>query len=107
MTFGHGHEDQVFLGRDISRDRNYSEEVAATIDAETRSIIERAYDRAKSLLVDHKAELERVVKALIEKETLEKDEFEAVIQGKTVEDLKKPNTEPPETSGDEPPKDEK
>ena len=85
MTFGHGHEDQVFLGRDISRDRNYSEQVAAVIDAETKGIIEDAYERAKSLLQDHRTELERVVVALIEKETLDKEEFEAVIQGKSLD----------------------
>jgi len=84
MTFGHGHEDQIFLGRDISRDRNYSEQVAAKIDLETRNIIDNAYKRAKEILSEHRAELERVVKGLIEKETLDKEEFEAIIQGKSL-----------------------
>ena len=47
MTFGHGHEEQVFLGRDISRDKNYSEEVAANIDREMRLMIDQAYKRAE------------------------------------------------------------
>ncbi len=84
MTFGHGHEDQIFLGRDISRDRNYSEQVAAKIDLETRNIIENAYKRAKEILNEHRTELERVVKGLIEKETLDKEEFEAIIQGNSL-----------------------
>lgn len=79
MTFGHGHEEQVFLGRDISRDRNYSERVAAEIDAEMKSIIEQAYRKAEEIVKDHRKELEAVANALLEKETLEAADFERLL----------------------------
>ncbi len=79
MTFGHGHEDQVFLGRDITRDRNYSEEVAAAIDQEARQFIDQAYHRAKKILGEHKEDLVRVVDALLERETLSAEEFAALV----------------------------
>ncbi|NLC53591.1 MAG: ATP-dependent metallopeptidase FtsH/Yme1/Tma family protein [Firmicutes bacterium] len=81
MTFGHGHEDQVFLGRDISRDKNYSEEVAANIDREMRLLIDQAYKRAEEILTGHREELDRVARTLLERETLEGAEFEAVLAG--------------------------
>jgi cell division protease FtsH len=79
MTFGHGHEEQVFLGRDISRDRNYSERVAAEIDAEMKSIIEQAYRKAEEIVKDHRKELEAVANALLERETLEAADFERLL----------------------------
>ena len=80
LTFGHGHEDKVFLGRDISRERNYSEEVAAIIDQEVRTLVESAYERAKSILKQERYKLEKIVAALLERETLNRDEFEALFQ---------------------------
>ncbi|NLG68795.1 MAG: ATP-dependent metallopeptidase FtsH/Yme1/Tma family protein [Firmicutes bacterium] len=50
LTFGRQHEDLIFLGRDIARDRNYSEQVAAAIDEEVRRLIEEAYDKARTIL---------------------------------------------------------
>jgi cell division protease FtsH len=50
ITLGHKHEE-VFLGRDLAQGRNYSEEVAASIDKEIRKIIEKCYDKAKTLLL--------------------------------------------------------
>ncbi len=80
--------DEVFLGRDFTSKQNYSEELASKIDAEVRSIIDKAYADAEQLLKDHRAELDRVAEALLEMETLDADEFEAVYTGtKTVEDL--------------------
>jgi len=79
LTFGN-RSDQVFLGRDIARDRNYSEEVAKAIDAEVRRMIEECYQRAESLLIEHKEKLELVASTLMEKETLEADEFAALMQ---------------------------
>ncbi|MGE5530196.1 MAG: ATP-dependent zinc metalloprotease FtsH [Patescibacteria group bacterium] len=75
MTFGHVHEEQIFLGRDIARDKNYSEELAAAIDREMRKIMDECYERALSLLREHRAELDGVCQALLEKETLEAEEF--------------------------------
>lgn len=77
MTFGGSHEE-VFLGRDFTRNRNYSEEVAAQIDGEIRSIIEDAYHRAENLLKENMNKLRKVAEALLEKEKLEADELERV-----------------------------
>jgi len=65
------HEDYVFLGREISRSRGYSEETAKTIDAEVLAIVNRAYDRAKQLITEHKDKIEAIAQALLEYETLD------------------------------------
>jgi cell division protease FtsH len=70
-----------FLGRDIMEDRDYSEEVARTIDNEVRAIIERNYDRAMEILVQNRDRMERVVERLMEKESIERAEFLAVMFG--------------------------
>ncbi len=79
MTFGHGHEETVFLGRDISRDKNYSEEIAAAIDREIKKIMDESFQRATVIIQEHRAALDRIAQALIEKETIEGAEFLAVI----------------------------
>ena len=80
IELGSGH-DEVFLGRDFSKGRNYSEEVAAQIDKEIRRIIEVAYERAESLLKENMNRLHNVASALLEKEKLEANEFEAIFNG--------------------------
>src|ERR1035437_5442665 len=57
LTLGHRHGNP-FLGRDIMEDRNYSEEIAMSIDKEIRTIIEAAYDRAKEILVENRAKMD-------------------------------------------------
>ena len=79
LTLGHKQETP-FLGRDISRDRNYSEEVAFAIDQEVRKMIDRSYDKAKDLLVQHRATLDLIAQKLIEKETLEAEEFAQIMR---------------------------
>ncbi|RKO67847.1 ATP-dependent zinc metalloprotease FtsH [Desulfofundulus salinus] len=79
MTLGRKQET-VFLGRDLARDRNYGEEVAAAIDKEVRRMIESCYDRAKELLEKHMDTLHLVAKTLFEKETLEAEEFAALMK---------------------------
>ncbi len=79
LTFGRKQE-QVFLGRDIARDRNYSEAVAFTIDKEARRIIDEAYNRAKKILETHLVKLHLTAEHLTEKETLEAAEFEALMK---------------------------
>ncbi|HPT86708.1 MAG TPA: ATP-dependent zinc metalloprotease FtsH [Bacillota bacterium] len=79
MTFGHGHEEQVFLGRDISRDKNYSEEIAAAIDREIRRIMDESFQRAKDIINEHRDQLDQIAKLLLEKETIESEEFIALI----------------------------
>ncbi len=82
LTFGRpSGEDLVFLGRDISRDRNYSEEVAAAIDEEVKTLIHSSYERAKDILTKHRDKLETVVAALKERETLTKEQFDAIMAG--------------------------
>ncbi|MEW6624145.1 MAG: ATP-dependent zinc metalloprotease FtsH [Bacillota bacterium] len=79
LTFGRKQE-QVFLGRDIARDRNYSEAVAFSIDKEARRIMDESYNRAKQVLNENMDKLHLVAKTLMEKETLEADEFEILIK---------------------------
>jgi cell division protease FtsH len=80
LTFGRK-EEMIFLGREISEQRNYSDEVAAKIDAEVRQIIDHAYDRAKDALIAQRAVLDRLAALLVEKETIEHDEFESLFAG--------------------------
>lgn len=74
MTLGHKHEE-VFLGRDLARGRNYSEEVAASIDKEVKNIIETCYNKAKTLLSENINKLHKVAQALLEREKLDGEEF--------------------------------
>lgn len=71
-------QGEVFLGRDMGHTRDYSEEVAAAIDEEVRSLIETAHQEAYDILVANRDVLDRLVLELLEKETLDKAEVEAV-----------------------------
>lgn len=73
-------ENDVFLGRDIGRSRNYSEEVASEIDEEIRKLIGDAYSTATSLLNENIDVLHSLAKVLLEKETINSDEFDAIFQ---------------------------
>jgi len=79
QTFGKT-EELVFLGREIAMEKDYSEKVAAQIDDEVRSLITRAHDTAKRILSTHKAALKALAATLVEKETLEQEEFLAVLK---------------------------
>ncbi|HAV43637.1 TPA: cell division protein FtsH [bacterium] len=81
LTFGRK-ESQVFLGRDIVKERNYSEEVASGIDREIRTIVESSYNRAKELLKKNQESLDLLSAALIEREVLEQTEIEEVLTKK-------------------------
>ena len=74
-------EEMIFLGRSISEERNYSDEVAYEIDKEVRRIIDEAYEQAKSILTAQKAKLIEIAAVLIERETLDGEEFEALFDG--------------------------
>ena len=80
ISFG-GDNDQVFLGRDLTTQRNCSDDTAAKIDAEIKRIIDEAYARAKSILEEHKQELIKVSDYLIEREKLSADEFDSIMKG--------------------------
>ncbi len=74
MVYGQK-EELVFLGREIGEQRDYSESVAETIDQEVRKLVQEAYDRAKTILIKHRAQLDRVAQRLIEVETIDREEF--------------------------------
>ncbi len=78
ITFGNDQEE-VFLGRDINNIKNYSDEIAAVIDVEVKNIIDTGYNRAKKILEDHVEQLHRVAAVLLEKEKIEAEEFEAIM----------------------------
>jgi cell division protease FtsH len=79
LTYG-TKQDEVFLGRDIARQRNYSEDVAAMIDEEVRSLVATAHQRALDILTTHQTALDKLSHTLLEKETLEGKELEALLQ---------------------------
>jgi len=80
MTLGRK-EHQIFLGRDISEDRNYSDEIAFQIDKEVEKIIENAYSKAKEILIKNKRKLKKVATTLLQKETLEGEELNNLLKG--------------------------
>ena len=95
MTFGESH-DMIFLGREISEQKNYSEKVAAKIDEEIYGFIDRAYKTASEIVRKYKKHLTLIAEQLIEKETLERAEFEAlVMEVIPQEKLLKPNLAAP------------
>jgi len=77
----YGRRQEVFLGRDLMRQQDYSDEVAAKIDQAIRHVIVEQYERAKSLLMQHRQTLNRLALALLEKETLESDELRQIVFG--------------------------
>ncbi len=78
-----------FLGRDLMEDRDYSEEVARAIDDEVRAFIDQGYERARHILVEHRAKMDEIAEILLEKETLTRDEFMALLNGEaTVDDVR-------------------
>lgn len=72
-------QELVFLGKDIGTEKNYSEEVAQLIDREVRRIIDTGLKRARDVIVKHRAKLDVLAKRLMEKETIEREEFEAIM----------------------------
>ena len=81
MTFGQK-EELVFLGKDIGEQRDYSEAVAREIDDEVRRIVHEAYNRASDVLANYREELDRVAEELIDRETLNAEQFRALFEGK-------------------------
>ncbi len=86
ITLGHK-QDQIFLGRDIARDRNYSEEIAKAIDQEIRQTIDQCYERAREILEENRDKLDLIAAALLEKETLDAEEITALVEGKSLTEL--------------------
>ena len=90
------HEDYVFLGRDISRARDYSEATAEEIDREVRRLLDEAYAKAKEVLVAHREHLEVIAKALLEYETLDGSQIKEIIKHGRL--LNPPPGPPPSTT---------
>jgi cell division protease FtsH len=91
-----------FLGRDIMEDRDYSEDVARAIDEEVRAFIDSGYERARHILTENRAKMDEVAEILLEKETLTREEFLALLNGEaTADDIRRnmitPPTPPPAT----------
>ena len=80
-TFGQK-EELIFLGREIHEQRDYSEKIAEQIDEEINSYIKQATIKADDILTENRDKLEKVVEALLQKETLEKEEFEMLVENK-------------------------
>jgi cell division protease FtsH len=99
ITLGKKH-DQVFLGRDLARDRDYSEEIAKAIDQEIRKTIDDCYQKAQEILEKERSKLESIAQALLEKETLDAHEIKELVAGRplpekkeTVEEVKEETAE--------------
>ncbi len=87
LTFGRK-EEQIFLGRDIARQQDYSEGTAIKIDQEVRRIAEDGYQRARKILTDNRQLLEQVAEALLEREVLTAEEVKRIMAGLPLEDRK-------------------
>ncbi len=85
-VFGHDH-GQPFLGREFSSEPDYSDEIAREIDDEIRRMIEAAHVQARDILTSHKVSLEKLSEILIKRETIEKEQFEALLDGRTEEQV--------------------
>ena len=92
LTFGKK-EEAIFLGREIAQHRDYSEDTAIKIDVEVRGIVTAAYSRARTILETNRAALERVARALLDREVLDANELKLLIEGKPLPE--KPSAPPP------------
>jgi cell division protease FtsH len=95
MTFGKK-EEQIFLGREIAQHRDYSEDTAIKIDQEVRKLVNAGYTTAKQVISDNRDVLERIARALIEREVLDANEIKMLVDGQEL-----PPIQPPPTSKDD------
>ncbi len=87
LTFGEK-QDEIFLGREIAQHRDYSEETAELIDQEVRAIVEDALRDAETLIQDNSKELHNIASALLERETLDSDQLDIILDGKKLPPLR-------------------
>ena len=92
-VFGHDH-GQPFLGREFSSEPDYSDEIAREIDDEIRRIVESAHQEAKDILTEHRESLEKISQILVKRETIEKEEFAALLEGRSEEEVFGPDDVP-------------
>jgi cell division protease FtsH len=90
LTWGEN-EQEIFLGREITKHRNYSEKTAIEIDSEIRSIVLTCMKRAEEIINSHKDSLDRLAAALLEREILDAEEIEKTIKGEELPPFVKPN----------------
>jgi cell division protease FtsH len=95
LTYGQK-EEAIFLGRELARHRDYSDETAELIDREIRRIVEECYQKALQLLKDHEAILHQLAEELLKKEVLDGKELEAIVRGEPISE--EGGNAPPETS---------
>jgi cell division protease FtsH len=100
-VFGHD-RGQPFLGREFSSEPDYSDEIAREIDDEIRRIVESAHQTAKSLLGEHRDDLDRISKLLLERETIDADQFAALLEGKSPDEVFAEDEEPAKPADPEP-----
>ncbi len=98
MSFGENQE-QPFLGKEHVHNRNYAEDTAKTIDAEVRSIIDRAYQLARNVIAEHREVLDKIAEALLERETITGADLDLLLEGKTLAANESSNTEQAEKKG--------
>ena len=94
MTFGKK-EEQIFLGREIAQHRDYSEDTAIKIDQEVRKLVNNGYNMAKQILSNNRDVLERIARALIEREVLDANEIKMLVENQQL-----PPVQPPPTKDD-------
>ena len=92
-VFGHDH-GLPFLGREFSAEPDYSDEIAREIDDEIRRIVEGAHQQAKDILAEHREALTQISELLLKRETIEREEFEALLAGKPEEEVFGPDAPP-------------
>lgn len=85
MQFGRS-QGQVFLGRDIGHEQNYSDKVAYQIDMEMQKMIRSCYDRAKKLIIEHRDQLELLAQTLLERETLDEEQIKQLLETGKLDD---------------------
>jgi cell division protease FtsH len=103
-VFGHDHS-QPFLGRELSSEPDYSDEIAREIDDEIRRVVEAAHLRARDLLTEHREALDTISEILVRRETIEKSEFEALLEGVPEEEVfpeEAPQLPPPPAPAEKP-----
>ncbi len=93
LTFGQK-EEQIFLGKEFARHRDYSEQTAMSIDREIHGMVADHYEKAKKIIEDNKDVVERIAEALLERETLDAREIETLIEGRKLPDLVEPPQPP-------------
>ena len=84
MQYG-SRQGQVFLGKDLSTEANYSDRIAYEIDQEMKNIIESCHERTREILMKHRDKLEALAQRLLEKETIDEDEIRGIMEGEDSE----------------------